>query len=388
MTKKNKIVVGSIIGGVVVLGGIGAVINGNNNLPEDKIFTVNELCTECKNDDSFDLHHRDEVVTVSATIENDRDISFGTLHLYSTVEHDTYSSNYSLLCKFDNASDIEHLGAGDEIVLSGSLNGVLTTSITLKECTLISYTDNSVETVEKSNDESLDTEVQTTSAENETSESEIPPRDTATGKSDKSVDGLITIKATSVRNDKTGNWRYSAFSESGLDISEYALSYYNEYFESDSEIHAVVNFADKTTTRISYTSGMLFVTVLEYVDGEEHDAALLFSGDVISDYIVYTDNGDIEALDTPDTETVHAPPETTPATTVTTPAPQTTPETTTSTTAATTPRTTTYVLNTSTKKIHRSSCRDVKKIDPENYATTDDFDKALSDGYTTCGHCF
>lgn len=126
---------------------------------------------------------------------------------------------------------------------------------------------------------------------------EIPePRETAIGKSDKSVDGIMTIKATSVNNDKMGNWRYSGFSESGLDMSEYALSYYKEYFKSDKEIHAIVNFADKTTTRISCTSGILYVTVMEYVDGEEHDADLMFTGDIINDYIVYTDNGDIEDI--------------------------------------------------------------------------------------------
>lgn len=47
-----------------------------------------------------------------------------------------------------------------------------------------------------------------------------------------------------------------------------------------------------------------------------------------------------------------------------------------------------YVLNTSTLKIHRPGCRDIKKIAPENYSTTTDFDKAISIGYTTCGHCF
>ncbi len=135
---------------------------------------------------------------------------------------------------------------------------------------------------------------------NETSsnQAEIPePRETAIGKSDKEVDWFISPKATTVRNDVTGNWRYSGFSESGIDISEYALSYYNEYFESDDEIHAVINFANKTTTRISCSGGMLFVTVLEYVDGEEHNAKLMFSGEVLQDFIVYTDNGDIEPLD-------------------------------------------------------------------------------------------
>ena len=121
-------------------------------------------------------------------------------------------------------------------------------------------------------------------------------RKTAIGKSDKEVSFFVSPEATTVYGDVTGNWRYSGFSESGIDITEYALDYYNKYFESDKEIHAVVNFANKTTTQISFSMGMLFVTVREYVDGEEHDAKLTFSGNVLQDFIVYTDNGDIEDI--------------------------------------------------------------------------------------------
>lgn len=39
---------------------------------------------------------------------------------------------------------------------------------------------------------------------------------------------------------------------------------------------------------------MLFVTEYSYVDGEEHDAKLLYSGTPLKSYIVYVDNGDIE----------------------------------------------------------------------------------------------
>lgn len=225
-------------------------------------------------------------------------------------------------------------------------------------------------------------------------ELEIPSRDTATGKSDKSIDGIIQIKTATVPNDKTGNWRYSAYSESDLDISEYALSYYDEYFTSDKEIHAVVNFAAKTTTKISCSDGMLFVTVHKYVDGEEHDADLMFSGDVISDYIVYADNGDIESLDMPEpapseseTETSTST-ETKPQSTVsevTTPTKPT--ETSSSTMSVTPPKEITYVLNTATHKVHKLNCRDVDKIDPENYATTTNLQNAINNGYTACGHC-
>lgn len=47
----------------------------------------------------------------------------------------------------------------------------------------------------------------------------------------------------------------------------------------------------------------------------------------------------------------------------------------------------TYVLNTSTKKIHKMSCASVKQIKPENYATTTDYEGAIADGYVQCKKC-
>ena len=49
----------------------------------------------------------------------------------------------------------------------------------------------------------------------------------------------------------------------------------------------------------------------------------------------------------------------------------------------------TYVLNTSTKKIHYPSCSSVKKIAPKNYSTSNSsVDELISQGYSTCGNCF
>ena len=49
----------------------------------------------------------------------------------------------------------------------------------------------------------------------------------------------------------------------------------------------------------------------------------------------------------------------------------------------------TYVLNTSTQKIHHPNCNSVPKIKPENYATTDkSIDELLNEGYTKCGNCW
>lgn len=47
-----------------------------------------------------------------------------------------------------------------------------------------------------------------------------------------------------------------------------------------------------------------------------------------------------------------------------------------------------YVLNTNTKKFHYPSCRDVKKIAPQNYSTYDGTrDGIIGQGYSPCGHC-
>ncbi len=51
--------------------------------------------------------------------------------------------------------------------------------------------------------------------------------------------------------------------------------------------------------------------------------------------------------------------------------------------------TATYVLNTKTHKIHVPTCRDVPKIAPDNYSTSNQsVDELQAQGYTTCGHCF
>lgn len=47
-----------------------------------------------------------------------------------------------------------------------------------------------------------------------------------------------------------------------------------------------------------------------------------------------------------------------------------------------------YVLNQSTKKFHKPSCRDVPKIAPKNYAVSNESRDALvAQGYSACGHC-
>lgn len=46
-----------------------------------------------------------------------------------------------------------------------------------------------------------------------------------------------------------------------------------------------------------------------------------------------------------------------------------------------------YVINTSTKKFHRPSCRYVPKIAPKNYKTVSTRQEAINEGYTPCKVC-
>lgn len=50
--------------------------------------------------------------------------------------------------------------------------------------------------------------------------------------------------------------------------------------------------------------------------------------------------------------------------------------------------TATYVLNTSSKKFHYPSCKSVKSIAPQNYATSDSSrEELIAQGYDSCGNC-
>ena len=83
---------------------------------------------------------------------------------------------------------------------------------------------------------------------------------------------------------------------SSKNILDYAVDYYKAYFESDDEIHFVVNFSLNTTTVIARYADYLDITIHEYVKGEEHDAKILGGGDVLKEYWVYIDSGEIVDL--------------------------------------------------------------------------------------------
>lgn len=104
--------------------------------------------------------------------------------------------------------------------------------------------------------------------------------------------GLELLFSNSVRNDVTGRWRLSSTSSSMVP-ADYAMEYYNTMFSSDDEIHGIWNATLNTTTCIKAMSGLLFVDTYEYVDGEEHDANLLFSGTLLDSKLINLSTGEV-----------------------------------------------------------------------------------------------
>lgn len=159
---------------------------------------------------------------------------------------------------------------------------------------------NASDTSEDKKEETIENSKDTNESTIETNSNEINvttiKRENIIGTSNKEYKDLETSKPNTVRNDKTGNWRLSRIA-TNENIVEYTKSYYKKNFGSDKEIHAIINFTLKTTTKVSkLDSNTLSVTVHEYKNKEEHDANKLFGGVVLADYFVYLDNGDIEQI--------------------------------------------------------------------------------------------
>ena len=84
-------------------------------------------------------------------------------------------------------------------------------------------------------------------------------------------------------NDTTGRWRKSLVATSEA-IDKYAVDYYKEYFKADDEVHVIYNFTLNTVNCLTVQAGTLFVSVTEYVKGEEHDAAKACGGQYYGQY--------------------------------------------------------------------------------------------------------
>lgn len=102
--------------------------------------------------------------------------------------------------------------------------------------------------------------------------------------------GVEVNFSSSVRNDKTGNWKLSSTSDSAP-IMDYAIEYYETMFSSDDEVHAVWNATLGTMTRITAGGNLLYIDTFEYVKGEEHNADILFTGESLDSEVIDLETG-------------------------------------------------------------------------------------------------
>ena len=153
------------------------------------------------------------------------------------------------------------------------------------------------DTQQQLNTESADTTKDEDTAQAAISEDTSEQKEDAAADAEDQTSAIDGIKFTvsDVRNDKTGNWRISLIAEN-IEMQNCALDYYKHYFKDDKEIHAIVNFNYNTTTKISVVGNKLDVSVFEYVKKEEHDANLLFSGQLLKEYLVDKETGAVEEV--------------------------------------------------------------------------------------------
>lgn len=186
----------------------------------------------------------------------------------------------------DKNKAILHTESEGTVVISVSNGEVQSNSLTFD------IKDDSEETEEPSTEQNSDAEDMTEtptelSEESEPEDSEEPPQ---------TINDVDINFSKTVLNDTTGNWRLTRVATT-KEIQEYALDYYNSYFQSDDEVHAIVNFTLNTTNRlVKVTSDILDVTVYDYVSKEEHDAKALFSGTLLANYEINVSTGEINQI--------------------------------------------------------------------------------------------
>lgn len=100
-----------------------------------------------------------------------------------------------------------------------------------------------------------------------------------------------------IENDATGNWRLAIIDDTS-DLKNYVGDFYKKFVTNNSEILGIVNLGLKTTTRISMIMpGTLDITIMEYINGEEHDANILYSGKMLDHFWFNIETGEVDSLD-------------------------------------------------------------------------------------------
>jgi hypothetical protein len=210
-----------------------------------------------------------ELVGETLNIEVDNQVICSPMVMCAVVDGETQITG---LDSFDEAENIVTLIRGDKDNPA-------------------TFDEETEETEYKSETETTDS---TLAASEETSEQgNVEHREEAIGISDKKLSDIYgTFSRNKVNNDVTGKWRVSTI-VANVSMEDYAYNYYERFMLSEGQVEAVINFNYNTSTSLSVYGNFIDVCVYDYVDGEEHDANLMFTGTLLKEYYVYTDNGDI-----------------------------------------------------------------------------------------------
>ena len=120
---------------------------------------------------------------------------------------------------------------------------------------------------------------------------------TACGSSGISVDGIDDpVSPHAMNDDDTGSWKIVTIAQAGLEPEDFAAAYYAACFEDGDTAHWIVNFSTNTTTVISRVGDQVFVTCHEYVDGEEHSAKDIGTGQLYGEWLLDPYTGKMEKL--------------------------------------------------------------------------------------------
>lgn len=106
------------------------------------------------------------------------------------------------------------------------------------------------------------------------------------------IDGSLSPH-TFVRNG-SDDTKVVLIAQAGLDPTSFAYDYYKTCFEPGDVAHYVYNMSTKVCTEIRNIGGVWFVTVREYVDGEEHDQKEAGAGMLLSEYMMDPETGNLD----------------------------------------------------------------------------------------------
>lgn len=108
------------------------------------------------------------------------------------------------------------------------------------------------------------------------------------------IDGSVA-PGTFARNAQDGT-KVATIAQNNLDPKDFAFDYYTTCFEDGDVAHYVENLTTNTSTEIRNINGQVFVTVREYIDGEEHDGEFAGSGMLLSEYQMNPETGALDKL--------------------------------------------------------------------------------------------